>query len=163
MPIAEFAATATLLQQQYLPQFTFDANSTPTTASVAAIITKKAAEVSGILTSHGIAPDGIDNAGEPISFQYLQDLVLVGTAAHVARAFGGHLTPDELIAQWRREWRDGLAALRDPQLAKQVLADSKGLTTTDYVRTHVQVSGDVPTTAADVDVEDPDFLHGMDL
>ncbi len=164
MPINEFSSTAVLLQQQYFPGYTFDANSNPTDTAVAAIITKKAAAVSGILTSVGVAPAGISIIGEPIAFNWLQDLVLVGTAAHVARAFTGRGDTSRVASVWRTEWTQGLEVLRNPQKRKDVLADVLTGSQAGFLRTHVQSSSDSPPTAVgDIDLVTPSFTADMDL
>ena len=163
MAHSTFGVTAAILQSDLLPHYTLSATSSPTDTRVAQIINRKAAIVSGLVDALGLNAAALDAAGEPIAFYFCQRLVLVGVAADVALAFVGRATSEGLVFSWLREWNDGLKSLRDPTLAKSMLSDALTTAHAPFIRTHIQESGDTPTVASDILVEDPVFTADMDL
>ena len=163
MAASTFGVTAALLQSDMFPHYTFSATSHPTSTAVGTIITRAGAVVSGLVDARGLNANALDATGEPIAYYFCQRLTLVGAALDVARAFTGSGAPGELVDTLRREWMDGLKALRDPQLGKAMLVDAYGSATAGRIRTHVQDTSSLPTTSTDLSIDDPEFTGGMDL
>ncbi len=163
MPVSVFGATAALLQSDYFPHYTFGATSHPTSTAVGTVLTRVGAIVSGRVQGLGLDPSAIDNTGEPIAYQFCQDLVLAGAAYRVGLAFTGRGMPGDVVDTWRRAFRDGLKDLSDARTARVVLVDAYGAATAGRIRTHVQEASTRPTATSDIEIDDPEFVRDMDL
>ena len=164
MAYSAFGATAAILASDLMPNQTLGATSSPSTTNIdARIIPRRAARVSGLVDALGLDSSALDSTDEPISYWFLQRLVLVGTAVDVALAFTGQAPDGEMVDAWRDEWQDGLAALSDPRQAKVLLVDALTTTSPLLLRTHIQHGGQTPSTSGDIEVDDPIFVRDMDL
>ncbi len=163
MAINLFGATEALLESDYLVHYTFTTTSKVTSAAITTILNRKAARISGLVDALGIAPESIDNTDEPISFQNLQDIVLCGTAASVAKAFTGLKSQDGIVAVWQEHWDEGVRLLGDTDSAKALLSDSLTNAAAGFTRTHIQAGNENTTRNSDIDVEDPIFTEQTSL
>lgn len=137
--VATFGVDATMISAEYWAQFTFSANSTPTTAKIDEIIIKVAAEVSGALTSSGATASSANPASTPISYSWLQDTTGYGAAARLGRTMTG--ADPELAQEYQRIFEKRIAELRkDPaSVIPDLYSGISGAS--GEVRTHVRSLG----------------------
>lgn len=148
MAIQTYGATAALLASDYMPNENggngFDGTTHPTVTAVGTIITRKAAEVNSLIARAGIAPASITDTATPVSYAYVQHLILVGTAAHVYAAFAPQAEVTT-VDKWAGEWKRLRAELVEfPQCLSDAWSPGSHK---NGVRSHV--------TAADYDDDDP--------
>lgn len=164
MAYSAFSVTATLLQSDVFPTYpAFSATTQPTSTAVGTIIQRRAALVCGYVDALGLDASAIDSTGEPLSFYFLQRLVLVGSAIDVAAAFTGKSRGDGLVGTWRQEWNDGIKRLADVRQAKVALVDAFSTSRPGYIRTHIQHGSQTPSGSSDVLIDNPEFTADMDL
>ncbi len=162
MAFSTFGITSAVVQSDFLPQYTIDANSTPATARVTELINRRAARISGLVDALGLDASSLDSTDEPIAFYFCQRLVGCGAAVDVYKAFTGKKVADGPAEAWRDEWEEGLETLSGPG-AKAALKDALGSSSPLLMRSHVQHGNQTPSGSGDVAVEDPIATHMMDL
>lgn len=119
MAVSLFGTTYSIVQAEYLPQYTIDGTSRPTSTNVGALITKYAALVNAVLRETGIDPAVVTSTAYPQSYSHLQHVVCCGVAGHLYPAFAPQ-GRQPLGNRWWDEWKALLAELR---ARPQVLSD----------------------------------------
>jgi hypothetical protein len=121
MAAETFGVTYSTLEERHFPNgITTSDSQTAATAAIATI----AAEVETLLRSHNVNPDEILEAHSPMTYRWLQNMVMKGAAAEFAMTAGRDAS--DLVTMWREDYRSLKQDLRNrPQEALVDLAQRR--------------------------------------